>query len=199
MRLNGTTQRHPARSARTQFSTGERGSVFRRRRHGEGTNPARCSRGQTGDRAKEAVLWADPGRNERKPRKWGPPTGPRSPRKARKQGKLRASARPDRTQEVAGSSPASSIKNTCNWALTTRASRRLSAVHRLPGGRSTECLRRPPCETDDLSCGGGPFGPVEKTAPFVGGCRENGLPSGAARKLRACPRTSSNTAVSRRF
>jgi hypothetical protein len=24
-----------------------------------------------------------------------------------------------------------------------------------------------PCETDDLSCGGGPFGPVEKTAPFV--------------------------------
>jgi hypothetical protein len=61
-------------------------------------------------------------------------------------------ARPNRTQEVAGSSPASSIKIPANQHETTRASRCFSAVHRLPGGRSSECPRRPPCETDDLSC-----------------------------------------------
>ena len=60
-----------------------------------------------GDRAKDALPWPNPSRNGRKLRAT---TAPPPLQQPRKQGKLRGSERLDRTQEVAGSSSASSIK-----------------------------------------------------------------------------------------
>jgi hypothetical protein len=81
-------------------------------------------------------------------RKCGPQTGPPPPRKPCKEAKLRASARLDRTQEVAGSSPASSTRRTQLGCGLSRFRRRrpgcspailwagLRATHRLRSMRS---------------------------------------------------------------
>jgi hypothetical protein len=76
---------------------------------GEGSKPrgAAGAAGRSGQKrgslARSQPKWEEPGR------KCGPRTGPSPPRKPRKQAELRGSELLDRTQEVGGSSPPSSI------------------------------------------------------------------------------------------
>jgi hypothetical protein len=81
-----------------------------RRSLARGDQAVARSKGRSGQRrdplARSQRKWAETGRRV------GPQTGPSPPRKPCKQAKLRASERLDRTQEAAGSSPASSTRRT---------------------------------------------------------------------------------------
>jgi len=105
-----------------------------RRSLARGDQAVARSKGRSGQRrdplARSQRKWAETGRRV------GPQTGPSPPRKPCKQAKLRASERLDRTQEAAGSSPASSIQNPCCRAVSCGLTPSKSAGRGEPLARS---------------------------------------------------------------
>jgi hypothetical protein len=108
-------------------------------------------RGQTGDWAKDASLWPNPSRNPRKlAENFGASDRASAAVKPRKQAKVRASERLDRTQQVARSSPSSRAHRrttlgprrpfppslaTCRSSWTQRPPSADSTLTRSPAGR----------------------------------------------------------------